>query len=543
MHSPETAAAPGLLWVIGGSDCSALAGIQADLATAQDLAVPAASVITAVTAQHNGAVLAVNPVSGAVLQSQLDALTAAGQQLPAVIKIGLIPDATTLELLTDWLGRFKQAHPQVWLLLDPVQHASSGKALHQLTPAAFAPLLALVDVLTPNQPELRALAGLPADADAQLAVRLLFAHGVKAIWCKDGHGNASDLHEALYLHPGAHPVFRDWPQQALTAVLSAKEPQTALQLVKPRLPGSWRGTGCSFATALGCALAQPMLLPDALVLASLYLQQCLQHNSQDRARAAQQLARNGWPVTATAALQLQLAGGLVHHARWPVSGFATLRQAPGVYPVVSSFSQLFDAAAAGIHTLQLRLKTETGDQLRHTLRAAIAFGHAHQLQLFINDHWQLAVELGAFGVHLGQEDLIDADLVAIQRSGLRLGVSTHGYLELLQALQLKPSYIALGHLFATPTKDMPSIPQGLRLVGWQQQLCQQQQIPAVAIGGIDASHLPTLRAMGLAGVAMVRAIVAPSEIRANCEHLLSLWHSTTPSPAPQHVPESNNGLN
>jgi thiamine monophosphate synthase len=122
---------------------------------------------------------------------------------------------------------------------------------------------------------------------------------------------------------------------------------------------------------------------------------------------------------------------------------------------------------------------------------------------------------------------------------------------LLQALQLKPSYIALGHLFATPTKDMPSIPQGLRLVGWQQKLCQQQQIPAVAIGGVDASHLPTLRAMGLAGVAMVRAIVAPGEIRANCEHLLSLWQSPAPSPAqspapsyaPPHVPERNHGLN
>jgi len=528
MHSPETAAAPGLLWVIGGSDCSALAGIQADLATAQDLAVPAASVITAVTAQHNGAVLAVNPVSGAVLQSQLDALTAAGQPLPAVIKIGLIPDATTLELLTDWLGRFKQAHPQVWLLLDPVQHASSGKALHQLSPAAFAPLLALVDVLTPNQPELRALAGLPADADAQLAVRLLFAHGVKAIWCKDGHGNASDLHEALYLHPGAHPAFRDWPQQALTAVLSAKEPQTALQLVKPRLPGSWRGTGCSFASALGCALAQPMLLPDALVLASLYLQQCLEKT----APAHRQLHRAGWPVALTDPTKLRLRGALAGaELDGTGQGFATLQQAPGIYPVVSSFSQLFAVTAAGISTVQLRLKTTDQAALRQELRTAIAFGQAHQLQLFINDHWQLALELGAYGVHLGQEDLLSADLGAIRQAGLRLGISTHGYLELLQALHIRPSYIALGHLFATPTKAMPSIPQGLRLIGLQQQLCQQQQLPAVAIGGIDASHLPALRAIGLAGVAMVRAVVQSADITSSCQQLAALWQCEPTAPA------------
>jgi hydroxymethylpyrimidine kinase/phosphomethylpyrimidine kinase/thiamine-phosphate diphosphorylase len=528
MHSSETAATPGLIWLIGGSDCSALAGIQADLATAQDLAVPAATVITAVTAQHNAAVLAVNPVSGAVLQSQLDALTAEGQQLPTVIKIGLIPDTITLELLTEWLSRFKQAHPQVWLLLDPVQGASSGKALHQLNPAAFAPLLALTDVLTPNQPELRALAGLPSDADAQLAVQLLFATGVKAIWCKDGHGNDSDLREVLYLHPGAHPLFRDWPRQALTTSLSAKEPQTALLLEKPRLPGSWRGTGCSFATALGCALAQPMLLPDALVLASLYLQQCLQKPASPR----RQLHRCGWPVTLTEPAALRLSGALAG-AALPRSnqGFAALAQAPGIYPVVGSFSQLFAVAAAGIRTVQLRLKANDQAALRQELRAAIAFGQAHQLQLFINDHWQLALELGAYGVHLGQEDLLNADVGAIRQAGLRLGISTHGYLELLQALQLRPSYIALGHLFATPTKQMPSIPQGLRLIALQQQLCQQQQIPAVAIGGIDASHLPALRAMGLAGVAMVRAVVQSPDITATCQQLAARWQCEPTGPA------------
>lgn len=520
MNLPE----PGLIWLVGGSDCSALAGIQADLATAQDLAVPAATVLTAVTAQHNGAVLAVYPLTPAVLQSQLDALTATGQPLPVAIKLGLIPDLATLELLIDWLRRLKQQQPQIWIIVDPVQVASSGTALQHLSPSAFAPLLALTDVLTPNQPELRALAGLPPDADPQLAVQLLFACGVKAIWCKDGHGSREMLYERLYLHPAATQSFKLWPAQALSTALSAGAPQRALQLEKPRLAGLWRGTGCSFATALACALSQPMLLPDAVVLASWYLQQCLQRPVSSR----RQLGRAGWPVALHPQDRLTLSGPLAGVACTSTTGFASLQQAPGIYPVVSHFSQLVEVAAAGLRTVQLRLKTGTTEQLRQSLRAAIAFGHAHQLQLFINDHWQLALELGAYGVHLGQEDLQSADLLAIQRAGLRLGISTHGYLELLQALHLQPSYIALGHLFATPTKDMPSLPQGLRLIGLQQQLCQQQQIPAVAIGGINASHLPALRAMGLSGVAMVRAVVDSDDIGATCQQLQSLWHCQLP---------------
>ncbi|MEI8631370.1 thiamine phosphate synthase [Vibrio sp. PP-XX7] len=78
--------------------------------------------------------------------------------------------------------------------------------------------------------------------------------------------------------------------------------------------------------------------------------------------------------------------------------------------------------------------------------------HQYQAQVFINDYWQLAVEHGAYGVHLGQDDLISADLSRIKTSGLRLGLSTHGYWEIIKVEQLNPSYIALGHIFPTTTK-------------------------------------------------------------------------------------------
>jgi thiamine-phosphate pyrophosphorylase len=93
--------------------------------------------------------------------------------------------------------------------------------------------------------------------------------------------------------------------------------------------------------------------------------------------------------------------------------------------------------------------------------AAIALGRRYHARLFINDYWRLAIKHQAYGVHLGQEDLETTDLSAIRNAGLRLGVSTHDDMEIDVALAARPSYIALGHVFPTQTKQMPSAPQGL----------------------------------------------------------------------------------
>lgn len=87
--------------------------------------------------------------------------------------------------------------------------------------------------------------------------------------------------------------------------------------------------------------------------------------------------------------------------------------------------------------------------------AAIELGKRYQARLFINDYWQLAVKHGAYGVHLGQEDLEAADLAAIQQAGLRLGISTHDEHELAVAKHCAP-LISHQHIFPTQTKQMPS---------------------------------------------------------------------------------------
>ncbi len=143
------------------------------------------------------------------------------------------------------------------------------------------------------------------------------------------------------------------------------------------------------------------------------------------------------------------------------------------------------------------------------IRDAVELGRRHGARLFINDYWQQAIEAGAWGVHLGQEDMETADLAAIQAAGLRLGISTHGYFELMRARELAPSYMALGHIFPTNTKAMPSRPQGLvRLHRYRALMCDW---PTVAIGGINEERVAAVKASGVGSIALVSAITASDD--------------------------------
>ncbi|WP_413691549.1 thiamine phosphate synthase [Psychromonas sp. KJ10-2] len=176
----------------------------------------------------------------------------------------------------------------------------------------------------------------------------------------------------------------------------------------------------------------------------------------------------------------------------------------GLYPVVDSVEWIERLLKMGAKTLQLRIKDKQDDQVEQQIIDAIALGKAYHARLFINDYWQLAVKHQAYGVHLGQEDMDVADLGLITDAGLRLGLSTHGYYELLRAQQLKPSYIALGHIFPTQTKEMPSDPQGLtRLAKYAALL---SKTPTVAIGGINLDRAPAVWQCGVGSIAVVTAI-------------------------------------
>lgn len=203
--------------------------------------------------------------------------------------------------------------------------------------------------------------------------------------------------------------------------------------------------------------------------------------------------------------------------------FAPCPRQLGLYAVLPDAHWVGRMARAGVPTVQLRFKCDDAAAIANEIRTAVQAVQGTDALLFINDHWREAIAAGAYGVHLGQEDL-DAlapeALAALRASGLRLGVSTHGYAEMQRADAVGPSYIALGAVFPTTLKRMTTAPQGLaRLAAYAQLM---QAYPLVAIGGIGAEHFAAVHATGVGSIAVVRALVNAPDPEAAVGQLLAM---------------------
>lgn len=182
-----------------------------------------------------------------------------------------------------------------------------------------------------------------------------------------------------------------------------------------------------------------------------------------------------------------------------------------LYPVVDDVCWIARLLPLGVKTVQLRIKDPAHPDLEAQIIEAIRLGREHNAQVFINDYWQLALRHGAYGVHLGQEDLAIADLDALRQANTRLGVSTRTAAELQRGLALAPSYVAIGHIFPTPTKDMPTPPQGVAQLKEHLDTVAGRY-PTVAIGGIDLSNVADVWQTGVSCVAVVRAVTAAADL-------------------------------
>jgi thiamine-phosphate pyrophosphorylase len=198
---------------------------------------------------------------------------------------------------------------------------------------------------------------------------------------------------------------------------------------------------------------------------------------------------------------------------WPrAQAFAPCPQNLGLYAVLPDAAWVGRMARAGVPTLQLRMKSDDAAAIEREVQAAVQAVQGTGALLFINDHWEAAIRAGAYGVHLGQEDLLarrPEELEAIRRAGLRLGLSTHGYAEMLRADAVNPSYLALGAVFPTTLKRMATAPQGTQRLALYARL--MRPCPLVAIGGIDAERLPPVLASGVGSVAVVRALLQAAD--------------------------------
>ena len=193
------------------------------------------------------------------------------------------------------------------------------------------------------------------------------------------------------------------------------------------------------------------------------------------------------------------------------------------YPVVDSVAWVARLALLGVGTIQLRAKGLGEAEALQTVRDALEMTKGTEAKLVVNDYWRAAIGAGAKHLHLGQEDLADlaeADLKAIRRAGLTLGLSTHDDAELETALKAQPDYIALGPIFPTTLKSMRFAPQGIpKITEWKKRI---GTIPLVAIGGIKLEQAREIFAAGADSIAVVSDITQNPEPDARVRAWLEL---------------------
>lgn len=472
------------VWTIAGSDSGGGAGIQADLKTMNALGAHGCSIITALTAQNTTGVTMVEYPSVPLLKAQLNAL--ACDLPPVAIKLGMLGNSESIQVITECLHMLRTQEGNPYLVCDPVMVSTSGHKLLQknaLSPLVLN-LLPLVDLLTPNLHEAEILSQriIRTLQDVEEAASDLLALGVRAVLIKGGHGNSQLSQD--YWSNGRNRAWLSSPRQNSQHT---------------------HGTGCTLSAAITACIGLGFEELDAIVIAKAYVNQGIR-NAPKIGDGNGPLAHLAWPedhadlpwLTPTAAARQK-------RLLFPDCGETPL----GFYPIVDRFEWLEKLLPLGVSTIQLRIKDLTGEELEREIAQASAYARQFNCRLFINDYWRLAIKYGAYGVHLGQEDLKTADLEAIHQAELRLGISTHCYWEVASALSVRPSYIAIGPVFTTTTKSMRFAPQGLEaLRRWRKSL----PYPLVAIAGIFLENAPEVLATGVDGIAVVRDITQASNL-------------------------------
>jgi len=179
------------------------------------------------------------------------------------------------------------------------------------------------------------------------------------------------------------------------------------------------------------------------------------------------------------------------------------------YPVVDTIAWVARLALLGVGTIQLRAKGLNDSEALQTVSDAIEIIKGTNAKLVVNDYWRAAILAGARHLHLGQEDLVDADLKAIRDAGITLGISTHDDDELETALRADPDYVALGPIFPTTLKSMRFAPQGIaKITEWKKRI---GDIPLVAIGGIKLEQAREIFAAGADSIAVVSDVTQNPE--------------------------------
>ncbi len=539
-----------------GSDSAGLAGMQMDIKVQHAFNIHCLSVLTAVTAQNNQQVLAVHAVEQKMFDAQIKAVSAFK---PGAIKTGLIAQHAQAKSIID----AKQALG-IPLICDPVGAATSGNPLiargGEDSDGHFTDvLLPHCTLITPNIPEAERLVGFSilSSQDIKNAAKILLDKGASTVLIKGGHGPCAKRFSQDYY---CSPTEQFWLESQWIDTQHTRGTGCAL------------ASAIASCIALGYCLKDAVVIAKMAITQGLidakgllsnpqgYIQGYMDTHDKDVKNCEDTHAKQSYMDTHdkgaenckdTHAKQSYMdthdkgaesyedthdkgavdirsfpsaqqslpslrdddgGAGCVepHSFLMPVEPFPDIGDSPlGLYPIVDRADWLEMLLPLGVTAIQLRIKDLSDRCLEDEISRAVQIARRYSCRLFINDHWQLAIKHRAYGVHLGQEDLIatqsDASnpIQQLRSAGLRLGISTHCHYEVARAHSFKPSYIAYGPVFATSSKDMPWVPQGLTGLDYWQNLLAY---PLVAIGGINLERAQAIHALGVSGIAMISEI-------------------------------------
>jgi hydroxymethylpyrimidine kinase / phosphomethylpyrimidine kinase / thiamine-phosphate diphosphorylase len=467
-------------WTIAGLDTSGGSGITNDVQTFANFNVHCCSILSCIVSQNNHFVGSVYCPPIREMSKQINSLKNAFP--PAAIKIGIIKKK---KIIIEIAKQLADIHAIT--LLDPIFATSSGYKVvdEEELNALKKYLFPRVNVLTPNILEAEKIlnCSIVNEEQVELAAKKILETGIAQVIIKGGHLNSENA--ADFWTNGREACWLSYPYQSQKKV---------------------RGTGCAFSSALAASLARGDAVLDAFTKAKAYVFDGINQSvavDEDHALLPHQ--------PASIRLLPSFKSKRINHLS-PFS-FPSCEHI-GFYPLVSSIELLEKLIGLGVRTIQLRIKNCSLFDVERTVAQATALAKKNNIQLFINDYWQLAIKYDSYGVHLGQEDVAHANLNRIAQAKLRLGISCHSYYELTVAHALQPSYIACGPVFATDSKPT------LRPLTYEQ-LCHWRQLstlPVVAIGGICLANVKKILAAKVAGIAVISALAT-----ADLQHDVREW--------------------
>jgi len=491
-----------IAWTIAGSDSGGGAGIQADLVTMNSLGVHGCSVVTAVTAQNTIGILRAEFLSEKMVDAQLTALQS--DLPPAVIKIGMLGQ---VDIVRSVAAHLKNSDALV--IYDPVMVSSSGTDLFLAGAlrVLISDILPHVDLLTPNLPEAEKLAGLRirTTGDMEDAAGRILKLGPKSVLVKGAHLLESEVSNSKSQTPLCQDFWTDGKRQAW--------------FTSPRLDvTSTHGTGCTLSSAITAGRALGYSELDSIVIAKAYVNHGLRSGG-GIGRGRGPLAHDGWPCDPADLPWITPTAAATHRRLvFPEMGEA----ARGVCPIVDRAAWLEKLLPRGVGTIQLRIKDLHGSSLEQEIVAAVEIAHRLGANLFINDYWQLAAKHGAYGVHLGQDDMAGVDWSALAASGMRVGLSASSFEQLARAMAVRPSCIGIGAVFATPSKTINHKPLGLEGFG---RLRRLTDMPVIAIGGITLERAADVMKAGADGIAVISDILQAPDPLARTKQWLEFFHT------------------